>query len=349
MVSEPKTVSLLLREIKMKQISTEHYFQREADQWSKENKSGFISTVIKNEDFDSIKLCECNSNGNRKVYLIDGKQRITTIAAYHNNEFAISKKLDRADIDYIDSEGNEQTFNIGGKRYKDLPEELQLQFDSCPITVVKHLDCTESDIAYHFMRYNFQKSLNVSQKAITYTDKFAKIIKEIAENRFFLDCGNYTETDRRNGTIPRLIMECAMTTFFLNDWKKQTAKAGVYLNENATEEQFELLDEYFDRLTPICEDRFSAEFNSKNTFLFVALFHEFAKLDLEDGKFAEFLVSFENQLHSEDVIIDDDIFSFDLLDEQRTTKDKSTVVRKIALLNRLMYQYFNVNEIKKAS
>ena len=74
-------------------------------------------------------------------------------------------------------------YDLRGKMYKDLPDELKECFDSYAFDVVKQLNCTDEEVAYHMRRYNRQKSLNVAQNAITYSDfsliiNFSKIAQD---------------------------------------------------------------------------------------------------------------------------------------------------------------------------
>ena len=54
-----------------------HPLQRRSGRWPKDYKSGLITTVLRNEDFDPIKLCEQIFDDSFKLWLIDGLQRLT--------------------------------------------------------------------------------------------------------------------------------------------------------------------------------------------------------------------------------------------------------------------------------
>lgn len=321
-------------------IRKDHPLQRQADQWTKEIRGSFISTVIKNEDFDSIKICEQIINGSKFIlWLIDGLQRLTTIEEYKNNLFSLPKSIKFPLVYYLGANGDIIEYDLRGKYYSDLPEELKERFNNCPVKVVKHLDCTEEEIGYHIERYNNSARMNVNQKNITYMSNVAKYIKQLSnEHKFFKDCGYYTETERKNGVIDRVVAESVMVIFHRNDWKKGKTMS-VYLNDNSTEDEFNKFKQDLDRLTQIIARNTTGKlFNSKNSFIWFGLFHEFTKLNLDDSKFVDFLLKFQDILHNK-TFDQYDNESFDTYDKNKNTKDKKVINTKLDMLSSLMQDY----------
>lgn len=341
-VTEAKTVSIIAQMLSLNQWREDHPLQRKADQWSTSYRDGFIATVAKNEDFDSIKLCVEDG----VTYIVDGKQRLSTIKKFRNDVFKLGNNIELPIVEYLDSSGDIKEFDLRKKKYSQFPPELQLQFDSCQIMTVKHLSCTREETAYHIRRYNHGKCMSAPQIGVTYTDRFAQDVKKISDhNRFFLDCGNYTNTQRKNGTLDKIVMESIIGVFHLDNWKKQADKMGLYINDNATEDQFNMLNEFFTRLIPLCEGKYKSIFNNKNTFLFIAAFDRFTRFGLEDCKFAEFLDKFEEELHSKAFKDEDgNDISWDILNKKTGTKDKTVVTDKIEFLERLMMDYFGISK-----
>ena len=152
-------VKTLLNMFKRKQLNKNHPLQRKADQWTDEAKSGLVATVIKGEDVDSIKICEqILSSTEFILWLIDGLQRLTVLESYRNNAFKIGKSLEMPYVYYQkeNDDGEMETikYDLRGRYFEDLPEELQDAFDSYAIDVVKHLDCSDDEVAYIIGRYN---------------------------------------------------------------------------------------------------------------------------------------------------------------------------------------------------
>lgn len=339
------------------ELRKDHPLQRKPGRWNKSDKDGLIASVIKGEDIDSIKVCEQLTSQGVILWVIDGLQRLTTLNSYRNEVFKLGKNVEMPMISYqavrTDGEGNVMKdaqdnyiyetveYDLRGKGYHDLPVRLKEKFDNYKIDVVKHLDCTNEEIGYHIRRYNRQKSMNVSENAVTYMDNIAKDVKKISvSNRFFKDCGNYTEVERNNGTINRIIMESVMCMFHLDQWKKQSKVMGSFLNINSSPQEFALFDKNITRLEKIYSDAFQEIFTSKDSFIWFTLFHKFTALGLKDIRFAEFLLEFKTNLSNKTV--NGELFYE--IDKGGSTKDKAIIVRKLNLLEYLMLDFLDVRK-----
>lgn len=338
----------LLNQFKRGQINKNHPLQRKPDQWSDEAKSGLAATIIKGEDIDSIKICEqIVSSTEFILWLIDGLQRLTVLESFKNNAFEIKKSLEMPIMYYqgVDENGKVGVikYDLRGKKYKDLPDELKEKFDSYAVDIVKHLDCTDEEIAYHIARYNRQTSMNVNQKNILVAWKIAPEIKKLVSNRFFMDCGNYNPKEDTKEVFNRIVCESIMTMFHLDNWKK-SKQMSLYLNENATKDEFEVFENELNRLYEITDqDTVGKLFNSKNSFIWFAAFHTFTQFGIEDIKFIDFLEEFQKTLHSK-TFVESENKSFDTYDDGKGTKDKKVVKAKLNMLEQLMKEYLHITE-----
>lgn len=338
------------------ELRNDHPLQRKPDRWSNADKYGLVATVIKDEDIDSVKVCEQLTKSGVVLWVIDGLQRLTTLSSYRNGLFKLGKNVEMPIITYQaikkDDQGNivrdkynnyeyeTVEYDLRGKGYQDLPNELKDKFDNYKIDIVKHLDCTDEEIGYHIRRYNKQKSMNAAENAVTYLDDTAKYVKNISDNcRFFKDYGTYTEKNRLNGCINRIIMETIMCMYHLNDWKSQAKQIAAYLNNNASEEEFIKLEENLSRLEKIVHKDVNSLFDSKDTFIWLTLFNDFTELGIEDSKFYDFLKEFINHLKNEKI----NNKTFSEIDKDRGTKDKTTINKKLNILRQLMYRYLNID------
>lgn len=341
----------LLNQFKRGQIKKNHPLQRKPDQWSDEAKSGLAATIIKGEDIDSIKICEqIVSSTEFILWLIDGLQRLTVLESFKNNAFEIKKSLEMPIMYYqgVDENGKVGVikYDLRGKRYKDLPDELKEKFDSYAVDIVKHLDCTDEEIAYHIARYNRQTSMNVNQKNILVAWKIAPEIKKLVSNRFFMDCGNYNPKEDTKEVFNRIVCESIMTMFHLDNWKK-SKQMSLYLNENATKAEFNIFENELNRLSKIVDqDTVGQLFNSKNSFIWFAAFHTFTQFGIEDIKFIDFLEEFQKTLHSK-TFVEYENKSFDTYDDGKGTKDKKVVKAKLNMLEQLMKEYLHITEEDK--
>lgn len=345
-------LSVLLNRFERGEIRDDHPLQRNADMWDNSSRDGLIASIIKGEDIDSIKICEQIKDGEVEQWLIDGKQRLTVSRKYKLNAFRLGKNIEFPIVAYkiakrdedgnfiYDHEGKREyvyiEYDLRGKMYKDLPDELKECFDSYAFDVVKQLNCTDEEVAYHMRRYNRQKSLNVAQNAITYSDKIVREIKLLSSNKFFKDCSGLSSTEINNGVVDKVVFETLMVSYFLDDWKKSAKSQGEYLSEHCTKENFEEVENNLNRLHEVIDDRNAKLFNSKNAYLLISLFNKFKKLSLEDAKYNEFLTHLATDLCNKKV----NEHSWGEINSEKSSKDKKIVNEKVEILDILMEEYF---------
>lgn len=355
-------VSKLSGMINRGDLRENHPQQRKSGQWDNATRDNFIVTVIKNEDFDPIKICEQLTNEGIVLWLIDGLQRSTTIANYKTGKFALGKKIDPCVIEYQEAVKDEYgnityeniSYDLRGKAYKDLPEKLKEDFDNCPVNVVKHLDCTDEEIGRHIVRYNSGRPMVTAQKISAYMHNTAKYIKELSGHAFFNDCANYSEVADRNGTVDKVVSEAVMGLNFFDSWNKQAQKIGKHLNDHATKDMFDKFGAYLDRLLEVVTPQTGKLFSSKNALIWFMLFDRFTKKGLPDEDFQLFLKHYEelkkvkvNVLHKYELIKGSgeytDILSFAELDGCKSTKDKGVIEDKLHILDTVMDDFLKSN------
>lgn len=368
--SKPDRLSIasIIKKIDNYTIRFDHPLQRESEQWSPAMKGNLISDILQGNPIPALVFAEQIMNGLAIIWDLDGKQRCTNAHSFVKGGYKISKNIRRWNIEYQAQIRNEdgspklddkrfpvserREFDIRGKKFLDLPEELQDKFNEYNFEIVQYLNCSSEDIAYHIARYNEGKPMTASQKGITRLgEEFASMVKSISGMPFFKDLGGYKVSEGNNGTVNRVVVESVMATNFLNDWKKKQEDMCEYMKENATVESFEEFEDMVGRITNVgTEDVFNM-FDSKDSFLYFGLFARFVNSGLDDEKFIEFMAEFSQSLHSKEI----DGISFDSLNG-KSTKDKAVVVNKINHLEQLMNDYLHIenaieanNEIKATS
>lgn len=355
-------VSKLSGMINRGDLRENHPQQRKSGQWDNSTRDNFIVTVIKNEDFDPIKICEQLTSEGIVLWLIDGLQRSTTIANYKSGKFALGKNIDPCVIEYQeavkDKNGNityqNVSYDLRGKAYKDLPDKLKEDFDNCPVDVVKHLDCTDEEVGRHIVRYNSGRPMVTAQKISAYMYNTAKYVKELSGHAFFNDCANYSDTADKNGTVDKVVSESIMGLNFFDSWNKDARKIGKYLNSNATEEMFDNFRGYLDRLLTVITPQTGKLFSSKNALIWFMLFDRFTKKGYPDEKFQLFLEHYGelkkikvNVSHEYELIKGSgeytDTLSFAELDGCKSTKDKGVIEDKLHILETVMDDFIKSN------
>lgn len=363
-----KNISYSIEEISRQMgkgyIRDDHILQRYGEQWNNIAKSELVADILKGKSLTQIIISEEYRKGIRFQWVIDGKQRCTILDSYLHDGFKISRTLEDSVVRYqteekdengnilLDDEGfpkvNWETFDIKGKSYSQLPEDLQCIFKRRQIPILYNMDCTSDEIIADISRFNRGKPMNRIQNGwLHINENFGSLVKDISELDFFqptFPATSYTKTTEKNSSVLRVIVEGIMVCYFVNDFHPDLGKICDFLNVNASDHNF--VDFYKmveERLTPICKeiaDVSKTIFNAKDSFIWFGIFFRFLKLNLgndNDGLFADFIKAFVESLHTKEI----DEVSFDKLNEKKTTKDRSIVVAKVNLLEKLMIQFIS--------
>lgn len=346
------TLDMYLKKVRDLDIRADQDVQRMANQWNNSMSSELIVSVLNGEYVPPLIL---GTENNSQSWLIDGLQRSSTLMMFRYGNLKISPNIEEPVIKYrakvrdadgevkIDGCGDicweTRTFDVRRKTYERLPEELKRTFDEYQVECVIHEDYSMQQISRLVRRFNYHKPMNISQKAFTFCDKYARRIREILKREFFIGCTGYTKNERKNGSLERIIMETIMCTNHLDNWKK-SAQIGAFVNENASPEEFDSLENNIARLENIITDDLYNLFTSKDSFLLFTLFDRFGRLNIDDEKFADFLHAFKNGLCNKEV----NGKFFSEIDKERSTKDKTVIVEKLDLLETLMHEFLGISK-----
>lgn len=338
------TLEMYLKKMKDGDIDNSADVQRNFV-WKSEQINGLIRTVLTDDYIPPIILGE---EDNSQLHIADGGQRSAALNLFRYGNYKITSSIEDSIITYNkknkDDNGNTVweciEFDIKNKTYEMLPPELQKGFNEYQLETVIHEHCDRKKISKYIKIYNQQVQMNVSQKAYTYIYNFAGYINKILESKFFVDCSNYTENEKIKGVTERVVMESVMCMFHMDKWKKTTKQIAQYLNDNASKEEFEKLNDNLHRLENIITDDTKDVFNSKNSFIWLALFDYFTSLGVEDIKFANFILEFKNGLRNK--VVDGKLF--DDVDNNKGTKDKKIISSKLYILKTLMNDFLHINK-----
>lgn len=344
-------IAAIIKKIDNYTIRFDHPLQRESEQWSPVMKGNLISDILQGNPIPALVFAEQIVNGLAVIWDLDGKQRCTNAHAFFKGGYKISKNIRRWNIVYqaqvrdkngkpvLDKEGfpksKRMEFDIRGKKFSDLPEELQDKFLEYNFEIVQYLNCSGDDIAYHIARYNEGKPMTPSQKGLTRLgEEFAGAVKSISNMDFFKNLGGYKISEANNGTINRVVVESVMASRFLENWKKKQEDMCAYIKENASIEDFERFEEAVERITKVGTEETFAMFDSKDSFIWFGLFARFSEWRTEDEKFIAFMKEFKENLHDRKI----NGISFDEL-SGKATKDKAVVISKIKHLEQLLGEF----------
>lgn len=154
--------------------------------WDKARMSLLIDSTLRNypvPPFYAIKTDRTvtTPKGEVKIYdCLDGKQRCTTVYRFKNNEFELVglKPI-------ILDDGSE--FDLNGKKYEDLPDELKDEFDTYSLTVYGFSDVTEEEVTEIMTRLNNGKPLSAIDLTRIKAADLAGIA-ELGRHQLFQQC-----------------------------------------------------------------------------------------------------------------------------------------------------------------
>lgn len=244
-----------LKLIKSENIRTDQECQRLSGQWKPNMVGELIATVLTDNYVPPIILGEETVNGITRQWIIDGLQRSSSLSLFRYGNVRIAMTIDEYMITYqrkaLDDSGNPKRdehgeliwetveCDIRNKTYDQLPEELKDRFNEYQLETAIHQNCDTVEISKLVRKYNNHTAMNSSQRAFTYIDTFAREIRDITENRFFLDIYTCSRNDRKNGTLERVIGDTVILCNYPDQYKGKTLQNFMWLNENASISDFE--------------------------------------------------------------------------------------------------------------
>lgn len=361
--TEPTTIGQYIDDAQNETIKTDQAVQRDFC-WTNESVNNLIySAVSQKICIPNLILAEEDKSGITITYVVDGGHRTEALRRFKYSGYKITtlirnpfvtynkKKVDENGKIIRDENGDivweTVEFDLRKKTYDDLPDELKRQFNKCPLMTTIYQDCTSEETSSLVSIMNSHVAMNPSQKALTYIGKFANEIKRIKDSSIFLKDGTaLTENEKHKGIWERVISESVMAVFYLDEWKKDPKKMCDFLNNNSSIDEFKKIEEYFKRIAPysdkIDNKEISDLFVSKDMAVWMVVFDKFTKYGLEDSKFGEFLNEFVSNMKEIEV----DGTTWNDLDVNKHTKDKSVLECKINHITCLMKKYLHFEKME---
>lgn len=345
------TLDMYLNKIRDKDISNDADVQRNFV-WKNEQINELLYTVLTDDYIPPIILGEVDGC---QLYIVDGGQRSSSLSLFKYGNYRITKSIENPILQYkskiVNDDGSlnweDKEINLIGKTYETLPKELKKKFDEYQLETVIHENCTMKRISELIKKYNLHTSMNTNEKALTYIPNFARKIRSIINSDFFINHGSYSDKEKNNGMIERVILECDMLVNHFDKWNKEAKRISKYLNENASEKELSELGGYFERLAKVITEDVEEMFTSKDTFLWMGLYKRFLDTGLEDIRFIEFLDKFNKSKEMKEREIDGQTYRGLCINQEtgktRGTKDKYILEPKLHILETLMFEFLHID------
>lgn len=204
--SRERTLQWINNQYHKGNISFSHKLQRPVGQWNSKMKSLLIHSLLSGFPVNPIYIVE----ENKVFYTLDGSQRTSTCIDYINNVFSLNK--DTPNISITSNENGESVtreYQIAGKKFKKLDEEVQSTLLSCGLEFCTLSDYTDEEVKEMFKRQNSSKPLNGKLlRIVNESDKFSDVVYLLANHPFMNKL--ITPTQRKNGTDRDLIIQTLM-------------------------------------------------------------------------------------------------------------------------------------------
>ena len=167
--SEKMTIGLLY--IERNSIDESPVYQRESAVWSLDKKQLFIDSLLETYDIPKFYFHDIRDTGSvKKFSIVDGKQRLSTIFSFMDDEFKISLKDPSTEF-----------------LYSELSTYQKELFKATNLDVVMIQNADEDDIEELFSRLNNGEPLNAAEKRNAIGGEMNSFIREIANHDFFKD------------------------------------------------------------------------------------------------------------------------------------------------------------------
>lgn len=169
-------------------LSFTHPIQRQSAQWDNEQQSLLIHSMLANFPVPAVYVHKTESNEvdakgkhSYNYSVLDGKQRMTTVFSFINGEYALSEDIPDVEIEDV-------TYEIAGKYFEDLDEDVQQEILRFRFNIQAFEDVTDEMIEDIFFRLNNSTPLTKPQKACPLMGVENSIfINDILAGRFFTD------------------------------------------------------------------------------------------------------------------------------------------------------------------
>lgn len=171
--------------VKNGKINFEHIIQR-SYVWERARKSALIESMILGYPVPTVyaKRIDDGSGkrGSNTYYIMDGKQRLSTVKEFLNDEFALSKL---SPITYFDTEKDKEVeVDISNMKFSELPDGLQDFLNTVTFSVTYFDSLTKEEERELFKRLNNGKPLSTKARTLASARNIEELL-DIGSHKLF--------------------------------------------------------------------------------------------------------------------------------------------------------------------
>lgn len=326
--------------------------QRGLNAWKPEQKSALIHSILADYYIPSVcfvrKLVHDEKTGKDvSLYsILDGKQRLSVIFSYMNDEFKLHKSTPTLKLD------NGEEFVLAGKKFSELGD-LQEDINRFVPAIVTLEECTEEELEQVFARLNNGTPLTKVQKSRPIMGKdVAGYMNKLLESDFFNNC-NLTKLQKsREDSLTALLQGLMLIDSSYTSWSglgaSEVSKYCEYLKDNFSYE----LQNKFAKVIFFLGEAFDDE-DEKYTFLkrinipvVIKAASEFMLyVDASPKDFREFICSFFVDTEQTENL--KKVYNEYLTYCGEGSVNKEKVVGRVNTLIHTMVEYFGLDKAEK--
>lgn len=171
--------------VKNGKINFEHISQRSLV-WERARKSNLIESLILSYPVPQVYARRIvgkeNKKGDSIYFILDGKQRLSTVKEFLNDEFALTKL---SPVTYFDDELNEEvTLDISDKKFSELPDGLKDLLNTVTFSIVYFDNLTKEEEKILFRKLNNGKPLSTKSRTLA-SAKDIETLLDIGSHKLF--------------------------------------------------------------------------------------------------------------------------------------------------------------------
>lgn len=238
------TVKTFTERYEKQKLNFDFTIQRDGGQWNSEQQSLLVHSILVGMIVPALYFIKEEVDSGEVWTVIDGKQRLSTLMAFYNNEFKLSKDTDNIAI-------GDKEYIIAGLKYKDLPEILQERFTMYPFDIVYLRGYTDEEIEEQFYRLNNGSIFTKQQKAVVQLGtELASKINEIEKHPFW-ERVNISKSQRKHGVVKETILKCLMLLSgynYAHFGACEVVKFAKFFSKNYDDKQLEYFTDILDKL-----------------------------------------------------------------------------------------------------
>ncbi len=230
-------------------IDFNHIVQR-SYVWERKRKSALIESMVIGYPIPPVfakRLNDGTAKAKNMVYCImDGKQRLSSVAQFLNDEYALT---DLEPVKYHDeAENADVEFNMSGCKFSDLPEALQDILNSTMFTVTYFDNLTAEEERELFKRLNAGKPLSTKSRLLASCADIEGLLK-IGSHELFNTMLTDKARDNKNQVTIVMKAWCMMNTPIEEVSFESSSFNPLFESTAITPQEKDALDEVFDLIS----------------------------------------------------------------------------------------------------